>query len=121
MSDDEKAEELVQRLIDMGVLKPLGYDDNVGDELFIVTDKAEEVMPEISKMREKETNSAVFDLWQIGMLDVVFDENGEPLVSLNKNSTDPEKIEAIEDQALKNNMYMFIAIFSEYFDQNNNR
>lgn len=121
MSDEEKAEDIIQYLIEMGVLKPLGYDENVGDELFLVTEEAEQIMPEIPKMRERETNSAVFDLWQLGMLDVVFDDNGEPLVSLNKNSTDKDKIEAIEDENLKNNMYMFVAIFSEYFDQNNNR
>jgi hypothetical protein len=53
------------------------------------------------------------------MLDVTFGDDGEPLVGLNKNSTDPEKIEAIEDEGLRTQMYMIVSIFSSYFDENN--
>lgn len=119
MSEEQEQDALIEYLIQMGVLKPAGYDENIGDELYILTDKALGVFPELSDIREKETNAAVFELWQRNMLDVVFDESGEPLVSLNKNSTNKDMIEAIEDESLRNQMYMIVSIFSEFYDQNN--
>lgn len=119
MFEEEEDSELIQYLIEMGVLKPIGYDENIGDELYVLTDKAFGAFPELSNIREKETNAAVFELWQRNMLDVVFDESGEPLVSLNKNSTNKNMIEAIEDETLRNQMYMIVSIFSEYYNQKN--
>jgi hypothetical protein len=45
------------------------------------------------------------------MLDIIFDDNGEPLVSLNKNSMNEEKIESIEDPSLRYEMYAIIQAF----------
>jgi len=119
MSEDEEANELIEFLVDMGVLRPLGYTDGDGQEMYMVTEKAEKIFPELPEMQERETNSAVFELWQIDMLDVRFDDNGDPLIALNKNSTNPEKVEMIEDESLRRQMYMILAAFLEHFDGNN--
>jgi hypothetical protein len=120
MSDyDEEAQELIEFLIKMGILKPLGYNEELDDEMYLISDSAADLMPELPKMKQQELNSAVFDLWSLDMLDVTFGDDGEPLVGLNKNSTDPEKIEAIEDEGLRTQMYMIVSIFSSYFDENN--
>jgi hypothetical protein len=116
---DKEAQELIDFLIEMGILKPLGYSKEIGDEMYLISEDAAELMPELPKMKQEELNSAVFDLWKLDMLEVTFGEDGEPLIGLNKNSTNPEKIEAIEDEALKTQMYMIVSIFSSYFDENN--
>ena len=116
MSEED---DLIQFLIDMGVLKPLGYTDGDGQEMYIVTERAKEIFPELPEIQEKETNSAIFELWQMDMLDVRFDDNGDPLVALNKNSTNPDKVEMIEDESLRRQMYMILAAFLEHFDGNN--
>lgn len=117
MSDENDAEGLIQFLIEMGILNPIGYNENLNDEMYILTDKASSLLPELSKLHEKETNSVIFNLWQLNMLDVVFDENGEPLVSLNKNSTDEEKIKEIEDEELRNQLKIIVSIFSKRFNE----
>jgi len=120
MSDNQKdAQELIEFLINMGILKPLGYSEAMGDEMYLISEDAADLMPELPKMKQQELNSAVFDLWSLDMLDVTFGDDGEPFVGLNKNSTDPEKIEAIEDEGLRTQMYMIVSIFSSYFDENN--
>lgn len=119
--EDKEVSDFIKFLVDMGVLKPLGYDVEIGEDLFIITDKAQELLPELTNAREKETNAAIFELWQRNMLDVIFDDDGSPLVSLNKNSTDKEKIEAIEDPDLKSQMYMIVQAFASHFDENNNK
>jgi len=120
MSDyDKEAQELIEFLIKMGILKPLGYNEELDDEMYLISDDAAELMPELTKMKQQEINSAVFDLWRLDMLDVTFSDDGEPLIGLNKNSTNLEKINAIEDEELKNQMYMIVSIFYSYFDENN--
>lgn len=119
MSDERDAQGLIDFLIQMGILRPVGYDENIGEEMYMMTDKASTFFPELPKMQERETNAAVFELWQRNMLDVVFDETGEPLVSLNKNSTDKNKIEAIEEEDLRRQMYMIVSIFTERYNENN--
>jgi hypothetical protein len=114
--EDDEVNKFIDFLVEMGVLKPMGFNVDIGEDLFIITEEAADIIPEIPKIREKETNQAIFELWQRNMLDVVFDEEGMPMVSLNKNSTDKEKIEEIDDPILKNQMYMIVSIFSDYFD-----
>jgi hypothetical protein len=122
MSEENKEiNDFIKFLVDMGVLKPLGYDVEIGDDVFIITDKAEELLPGLHDAREKDTNAAIFELWQRNMLDVIFDDDGMPLVSLNKNSTNKEKIESIEDPDLKSQMYMIVQAFASHFDENNNK
>lgn len=112
-------EDMIQFLIEMGVLKPAGYDEDTGEEMYLVTEEAEDLMPGISYQRQKDLNSSVFELWQRDMLDVVFNEDGEPLVALNKNSMDTSKINAIEDPDLRREMKIIVEIFSQNFNNNN--
>jgi hypothetical protein len=115
---DKEAQDLIEFLIKMGILKPLGYDKSIGDEMYLVSQETQNLMPELAKMQQQELNATVFDLWSIDMIDVTFGEDGEPMIGLNKNSTDINKIEAIEDEKLRNQMYFIVSIFSKYFDEN---
>ena len=121
MSKDKEPEDIIQFLVDMGILKPMGYDENIGEQLYLITEEANTFMPELSKHQQQEINSVVFDLWQMEMLDVSFNDEGEPLVALNENSTNIEKVMAIEDPDLRNQMRVIVSVFSSYFDKNNNQ
>lgn len=111
MNEEKNTDDVIQFLIDMGVLKPMGYDESIGEEMYLITQDADDFIPGLFIEKEKRLNSAIFDLWQIDMLDIIFDDNGEPLVSLNKNSMNEEKIESIEDPSLRYEMYAIIQAF----------
>lgn len=108
-------ENIIQYLIDMGIIVPLGFSEEIGQELYKITDKAEEVFPEIVEEQQKQVNDAVFDLWNLELIDIVFDDNGDPLVGLNKNSLNREKIEAIENKDLQGAMYAILIAFADKF------
>jgi hypothetical protein len=49
------------------------------------------------------------------MIDLSFDDEGEPLIALNKNSFNQDKIDAIEDDALKSYLFLIIDVFEKHF------
>lgn len=112
---DEDDDELIKFLIDMGIIEPMGIGEGTQDELFYVTDKAQEAFPQLVEQQEKFINDAVFKLWQLGFLEVVFNDDGEVLVGLNQNSTKLDEVGNIEDEELKKAMLGILLIFGEKF------
>lgn len=108
-------DELIQWLISMGVIKEVGYNEDLGENMYQITPEAQQYLPELKKTYLQEINQSVFELWQMNMLDVTFDEKGEPMVALNKNSLDKEKIKQIQDPELKAQMVMIISAFDDYY------
>ena len=53
-----------------------------------LSEEAEEFVPEIVKQHETMFNNDVFSLWMNEMIDVVFDDDGEPMLDLNDDSRD---------------------------------
>lgn len=115
MSEKGEDETLIEKLIEMGIIVPLGFSEEHNQDMYMITDSAETMFPELIQEQEKYINEAVFDLWNLDLIDIVFDDNGEPLVGLNKNSTDREKIERIEDDDLKKSMYAILLAFADTF------
>jgi hypothetical protein len=113
MSSEE--ESLIEKLIEMGIIIPLGFSEDHGQDMYMISDKAEEAFPELIQEQERYVNEAVFDLWNLDLVDIVFDDNGDALVGLNKNSTDKDKIEAIENDDLKRAMYAILLAFADTF------
>lgn len=111
----EQDDDLIQYLVDMGIIVPLGYSEEIGQDMYKITDKAQNVFPEIVEQQTSYVNDAVFDLWNLELIDVVFDENGDALVGLNKNSLDRGKVESIENEDLKKSMYAILIAFAERF------
>lgn len=115
--DEKEDKDLIKFLVDMGILKDLGYNEELGENLYYIDSKADEIFPQLKQEQMKSLNQSVFDLWELEMLDVTFDENGEPLIGLNKNSLDKQKIAAIEDEELRRQHIMIVTIFDEYFNR----
>lgn len=111
MGSEDK--EILDFLIAMGIIEPLGFSEEHNEEMYRITEKAEEIFPGIIDEQMSYLNDAVFDLWNLEMIDVVFDDNGEPLVGLNKNSLDKEKIDSIENEELKKAMNAILMAFAD--------
>lgn len=108
-------EQIIKWLVDLGIIEDLGYNEELGENMYHITSEAQEYFPQLKETHLKDINQHVFDLWQINMLDVTFDDKGEPLVALNKNSLDKEKIAQIQDPELKRQMIMIISAFDDYY------
>ena len=111
--DDE--ESLIKWLVDLGILKDLGYNEIFGDHIYQIDDAADDFIPGLKKKHNLDVNQSVFDLWNLEMIDIRFDDDGEPLISLNENSTNTDKINAIDDEELRSQMLLLISIFNERF------
>jgi hypothetical protein len=67
-------------------LKSIGAIEDAGDGNYRLTDAASEFVPEVVKSHESQFNNDVFSLWMNGMLELVFDEDGDPMIDLSEDS-----------------------------------
>ena len=73
-------EEMIQFLKSIGALE-----DN-DDGTYRLTDEAQEYVPNMVKTHEAHFNNDVFSLWMNDMLELVFDEDGDPMIDLSDDS-----------------------------------
>jgi hypothetical protein len=78
-------EELIEYLVSIGALEYVFTDDE-GGYIYRLTPDAKELVPDLYEDHVKDFNSSVFSLWNYGLIDIVFDDDGEPLISLNENT-----------------------------------
>ena len=83
-------EELIQYLLSIGALEYV-YDNAENNPVYRLTEDAKELVPELYQEHMKDFHMAAFSLWSKGLINIVFDDAGEPLIGLNENSTDLEK------------------------------
>lgn len=107
----DNPEEILEYLISVGAIKRFGYNDE-GEELFRMTEKCDEFMPEFSQLFYEDFSNNIFMLWQDEFLDVVFDDDGDPLVSPTKKAYDEDSWEELDLEALFI-LKQIIAIFEE--------
>jgi hypothetical protein len=88
-------EELIQYLLSIGALQFAFVDDH-GEKVYRLTPEAKELVPTLYEEHIKDFNSTVFSLWNKGIIDIVFDENGEPLIGPNENSENKKKIKKLD-------------------------
>lgn len=113
----EDEEDIIKFLVDLGILKDAGYNDDIGENLYHIQPEAKDIFPSLSKAQMQSINQSVFDLWELDMLNVMFDENGEPLIGLNENSLSEDKINAIQNEDLRRQHIMIVSVFNQYFDR----
>jgi hypothetical protein len=90
-------DDTVEYLISIGALEFDGIDED-DQPLYRFTDSARELVPELYKEHMKDFNALVFSLWSKDFVDVVFDENGEPLISISENSFDEKKYQELGEE-----------------------
>lgn len=102
-------EELVQYLLSLGALEYV-FTDEDGDPVYRLTPEARDLVPDLYDEHMKEFNSVVFSLWSKNLIDVVFDEDGEPLIGVNQNTTDLEMtggLDRVEKEALQEILFVW--------------
>ena len=72
----------------MEFLKSIGAIEEIGGGSYRLTDEAQEYIPDVVKQHESQFNNDVFSLWVNGMLELVFDEDGDPMIDLSDTSRD---------------------------------
>lgn len=90
-------DELIQYLLSLGALEYVFTDDD-GEPIYRLTPEAKDLVPDLYEEHMKDFNAVVFSLWSKNIIDVIFDEDGEPMIGLNSNTDDPEMIEELDKQ-----------------------
>jgi glutathionyl-hydroquinone reductase len=94
----EISKEDLEYFVIIGVLEFSHIDEN-GDEIYSLTDKAKDLAPEFYENQMKDLNATVFSLWNKGIIDVIFDESGDTMISLNEDTAELLKtIDLDEDE-----------------------
>lgn len=83
-------EELIQYLLSIGALELVSEDSNK-NPIYRLTEEAKDLVPELYQEHMKDFHMAAFSLWSKGLINIVFDDAGEPLIGLNENSANFEK------------------------------
>lgn len=79
---EEEYNELIQKLIDMGVLEVIGFDEKSNQFTFGITPKCQEILPELFDEHFKMINELAFKLWNDGIIEMTFDTDGVPMVMI---------------------------------------
>ena len=103
----------------MEFLKSIGAIEEVSDGHFRLTEEAEEFIPDVVKQHESQFNNDVFSLWINGMLELVFDEDGDPMIDLSETSRDEvRQYECLTPQEI-NTLRMIINQYEKTIDKAN--
>jgi len=100
----------------MEFLKSIGAIEEV-EGGFRLTESAVNTVPEMVKRHESNFNNDVFSLWMNDMLDVNFDEEGEPVIDLSDISRDEEMQLLLLTQQEKITLEMIILQYDKRFDK----
>lgn len=90
-------EDLVEYLLSIGALEYI-FDDEDGEPVYRMTPEAKDIVPNLYEDHMKDFNAVVFSLWSKDMLDVVFDDDGEPMIGISSNSLDEKKVKQLDKQ-----------------------
>ena len=102
-------EEMIQYLISIGALEYV-FDDEDGEPIYRMTPEAKDFVPDLYDDHIQDFNAMLFSLWTKDMIDVVFDEIGDPMVSLNENSQNKEmtsKLDREEKETLQEIIFVW--------------
>lgn len=109
---DKEIDEFIKLLADYGIIEEI--ESPTSEKMYLLSPEAEKLLPGITELARKELNDQVFSLWQMGMIEVYFDDFGEPVVRLNENSRNEDMINSIEDVGLRDQMVIILSIFDHY-------
>jgi hypothetical protein len=87
--DGKMDKETIEYLLGIGALEFCFVDEN-GEDVYKMTKEAATLVPEIYGEYMKNFNYLIFSLWNKDLIDVVFDESGEPLIGVNENTYNEE-------------------------------
>jgi hypothetical protein len=80
--DDDEANFFMEMLLEHGLIEIYGVDPITEDITYTMTQKCQELMPELFQEHMNHINQLAFDLWEKGYIEMTFDKEGTPLVML---------------------------------------
>lgn len=95
--DGKVDDELIQYLLSIGALEFVFIDEE-GEHIYRLTPEARELVPDLYDEHMQNFTSSVFSLWSKDLIDVVFDENGEPLIGINDNTENEQLVSELDNQ-----------------------
>jgi hypothetical protein len=88
--EDDGTFDFIDHLIAVGALELVGIDEN-GEPRYLLTERCKEMYPDVYSEFMLDVGEFISRMWQIDMLDLVFEEN-EILVKLTENTFKKEKV-----------------------------
>ncbi len=82
--DDDRVNEVFGLLQESGAIEWVGL-DLAGEPVYRLTDKCQEVFPELYEMHKAELSQTANELWQMGVIDMVFRNSEEAVVFTQAN------------------------------------
>jgi hypothetical protein len=85
---------LLEYLIKIGAVKKIFNNSSYEDE-FVMTNKCDKFIPELPKKFSRDFQEEIFTLWQLDLLDILFDQEGKHIIKINNNSFNSETIKEL--------------------------
>ena len=107
--DGKVDDELIEYLLSIGALE-YAFTDDEGEAIYRITPDAKDLVPELYEEHMKNFTASVFSLWNQDLIDVVFDDDGEPMISINDNSENEEmlsKLNSTDKDVLKEILFVW--------------
>ena len=83
-SEDSRINEIFALLEETGALEMTGLNRS-GEPVYRITEKCKEVFPELLAFHQAELNETANELWQLGVVDVIFRESTYAVGFTNQN------------------------------------
>jgi hypothetical protein len=93
-SNEQSVDFIFQHLVDTGAVVLKGLNP-AGEPVYSVTEKCKEVFPEFYKAYREELSATAYELWSMGLIDIVFDGDEERVVF---NETHYQKLSELADE-----------------------
>jgi O-phosphoseryl-tRNA(Cys) synthetase len=81
---DEEFDKAIQQLVELGAIEVYGFDKKSGQFTYRLTEKCQEVFPELFEEHFAFINELAFSMWQKGYIEISFDGEGSPVPLLKK-------------------------------------
>lgn len=85
-NDDDEMAEMIEQLVKDGYLTKMGYDEN-DEPLYQTTPKFRSEFPDFYEQQIKETNETIFELWNMGLVDMTVKEDINDWVVMPNSKT----------------------------------
>lgn len=83
---EEEYNELMAKLLEMGVIELTGYDSISNQLTYNITPECQDLLPELWEEHFKFVNELAFEMWSDGLIEMAFDKDGVPMVMLKPDT-----------------------------------
>lgn len=93
----EMDKEDIEYFLSIGALE-FSYVNEDGEDVYSLTEDALELAPELYEEQMKKFNEVIFSLWRKDVIDIMFDDEGEPMISLHQDTGELLKTTVLDEE-----------------------